>query len=481
MHRIVIKRGTAADQPITSPPNLVQTFVGHPIPSPEVNPLSVFHVHPAIVQVVNYLVWLTTQWAIVFIVRAVEELFQLALRARIYQIARNGLQFPTGYWVNETAQQRGSWYISGGGAEHLQRQFPGISSGMGGVCSWFLVLFSVRGIRGEGFLSPSGSGTSIVEEGRTVTIFCNEPGQQLSWGKGAEGQMCWAIRGWVRAILRRLSVCQGGGGAIINVDHDVGPGKLHQGVVRKFGFLKPNLAISLSDFWVFEAPKSSNPVRNLGFRGSAGNYWTKISTQGSQVHFRRKHPHQEKPPLPFGGKCEEFRRRENIQYEISDGGQGTGSPEDAHRWSAGMRMSIVLCCKRKDSPEGEPGTARTIRSAVGPGSEQQRTVKLAVEGGWLDSSNEELLVHGEAEEFVNLSINVHDHGGEVLVRELGEDQERAAERLSGAVVKGAYLAITSWDGEDPKKRQLVEEDGGKERKECMASSTFGFVWLLIDT
>ncbi|KAJ7686095.1 hypothetical protein B0H17DRAFT_1137128 [Mycena rosella] len=140
-----------------------------------------------------------------------------------------------------------------------------------------------------------------------------------------------------------------------------------------------------------------------------------------------------------------------------------------------MRMSIVLCCKRKDSPEGEPGTARTIRSAVGPGSEQQRTVKLAVEGGWLDSSNEELLVHGEeAEEFVNLSINVHDHSGEVLVRELGEDQERAAERLSGAVVKGAYLAMTSWDGEDPKKRQLGEEDGGKERKECMASSTFGF-------
>ncbi|KAJ7670394.1 hypothetical protein B0H17DRAFT_1141869 [Mycena rosella] len=196
-------------------------------------------------------------------------------------------------------------------------------------------------------------------------------------------------------------------------------------------------------------------------------------------------------------KDRDQRRRENIQYEISDGGQGTGSPEDAHRWSAGMRMSIVLCCKRKDSPEGEPGTARTIRSAVGNSeylatalindvgftcSHLSQTVKLAVEGGWLDSSNEELLVHGEeAEEFVNLSINVHDHGGEVLVRELGEDQERAAERLSGAVVKGAYLAITSWDGEDPKKRQLVEEDGGKERKECMASSTFGFVWLLIDT
>ncbi|KAJ7688006.1 hypothetical protein B0H17DRAFT_1135850 [Mycena rosella] len=60
----MIKRGTAADQPITSPPNLVQTFVRHPIPSPEVNPLSVFHVYPAIVQVVNYLVWSTTQSSI---------------------------------------------------------------------------------------------------------------------------------------------------------------------------------------------------------------------------------------------------------------------------------------------------------------------------------------------------------------------------------------------------------------------------------
>ncbi|KAJ7654216.1 hypothetical protein B0H17DRAFT_1146838 [Mycena rosella] len=173
------------------------------------------------------------------------------------------------------------------------------------------------------------------------------------------------------------------------------------------------------------------------------------------------------------------RRRENIQYEISDGGQGTGSPEDAHRWSAGMQMSIVLCCKRKaggskrrDGPTTDVATYLPV----------QKTVELAVEGGWLDSSNEELLVHAEeAEEFVNLSINVHDHGGEVLVRELGEDQERAAARLSGAVVKGPYLAKTSWDGEDPKKRQLVEEDGGKERKECMVSSTFGFVWLLIDT
>ncbi|KAJ7671069.1 hypothetical protein B0H17DRAFT_1141618 [Mycena rosella] len=159
-------------------------------------------------------------------------------------------------------------------------------------------------------------------------------------------------------------------------------------------------------------------------------------------------------------KDRDQRRRENIQYEISDGGQGTGSPEDDHRWSAGMRMSIVLCCKGKDS---EVSGRRRL-------------------GGWLDSSNEELLVHAEeAEEFVNLSINVHDHGGEVLVRELGEDQERAAAWLAGAVVKGAYLAKTSWDGEDPQKRQLVEEDGGKERKECMASSTFGFVWLLINT
>ncbi|KAJ7603661.1 hypothetical protein B0H17DRAFT_1154663 [Mycena rosella] len=153
-------------------------------------------------------------------------------------------------------------------------------------------------------------------------------------------------------------------------------------------------------------------------------------------------------------KDRDQRRRGNIQYEISDGGQSTGSPEDAHRWSAGMRMSVVLCCKRKE----------------------------VIKGGWLDSSDEELLVHAEeAEEFLNLLINVHDHGGEVLVRGLGEDQERAAARLSGAVVKGAYLAETSWDGEDPKKRQLVEEDGGKERKKCVVSSTFGVVWLLIDT
>ncbi|KAJ7660632.1 hypothetical protein B0H17DRAFT_1144884 [Mycena rosella] len=180
-------------------------------------------------------------------------------------------------------------------------------------------------------------------------------------------------------------------------------------------------------------------------------------------------------------KDRDQRRRENIQYEISDGGQGTGSPEDDHRWSAGMRMSIVLCCKRKGNNSKYLATA-LINDVGVTCSHLSQTVKLAVEGGWLDSSNEELLVHAEeAEEFVNLSINVHDHGGEVLVRELGEDQERAAARLAGAVVKGAYLAKTSWDGEDPKKRQLVEEDGGKERKECMASSTFGFVWLLIDT
>ncbi|KAJ7688066.1 hypothetical protein B0H17DRAFT_1135903 [Mycena rosella] len=97
---------------------------------------------------------------------------------------------------------------------------------------------------------------------------------------------------------------------------------------------------------------------------------------------------------------------------------------------------VTICCaaggnKRRDGPT-------TDVAAYLP------TVKLAVEGGWLDSSNEELLVHAEeAEEFVNLSINVHDHGGEVLVRELGEDQERAAARCEIEDGKGHTKDVCS--------------------------------------